>query len=222
MQPRIEQDGGDRVIVHEVRQAVAAEQHAIVVLQLHEIDVHLDILGRSPERVGQDVTVARLVGDRGRLKLAGIDQQLRIGMIARQTKEFAVAKKIRARIAHVRDQQIAAEAPGRRQRRAHTRAAPNRRGHARTSIEPTSRTRGTRSPLELDRMFFVQTKNPVRDVERNADERRDGHAARNFACGASAHAVGDHHHVVDFLGALRHVAGGKARDQRLQRAAEPA
>ena len=76
-------------------------------------------------------------------------------------------------------------------------------------------------PLDLARMLFVHPENPVGHVEREADQRGDRHPARDFARGVAAHAVGDDHHVVDFLRALRHISRGEAGDQRLQRAAEP-
>ena len=70
-------------------------------------------------------------------------------------------------------------------------------------------------------MLFVHLENPVGHVEGEADKRRDRHPARDFARGMAAHAVGNDHHVVDFLRAFRHVSRGEARDERLQRAAEP-
>jgi len=70
-------------------------------------------------------------------------------------------------------------------------------------------------------MLFVHFENPVRHVEREADQRGDRHPARDFTRGVAAHAVGDDHHVVDLLRACRHIFGGEARDHRLKRAAEP-
>ena len=70
-------------------------------------------------------------------------------------------------------------------------------------------------------MLFVHFENPVRHLERKADQSGDRHSARDFARGVAAHAVGDDHHVVDLLRACRHIFHGEARDHRLKCAAEP-
>ena len=70
-------------------------------------------------------------------------------------------------------------------------------------------------------MLFIHLENPVGHVEGEADQRGDRHPARDFARGVAAHAVGNDHHVVDFLRAFRHISRGEARDERLKRAAEP-
>ena len=70
-------------------------------------------------------------------------------------------------------------------------------------------------------MLFIHFEDPVGHGEGEADERGDRHPARDFAGGVPAHAVGHDHHVVDFLRAFRHISRREARDEGLQRAAEP-
>jgi hypothetical protein len=43
--------------VNEVRQAIAAKQHTVAVLELQPVRVHLDILARSDKRVRENVTM---------------------------------------------------------------------------------------------------------------------------------------------------------------------
>jgi hypothetical protein len=77
------------------------------------------------------------------------------------------------------------------------------------------------APLDLARMLFVHLEDPVGHVEGDAHQCRDRHPARDLARGVTAHAVGHDHHVVDFLGQVRHITRRKARDERLQRPAKP-
>ena len=118
------------------------------------------------------------------------------------------------------DQQVAAQAANGGQRRPH----PAQR---RVALAALDEHRAdflhalAGPPLDLARMLFIHLENPVGHVEGEADQRGDRHPARDFARGVAAHAVGDDHHVVDFLGACRHISGRKAGDERLKRAAEP-
>ncbi len=68
--------------------------------------------------------------------------------------------------------------------------------------------------------LFVELENPVRNVEGDADDGRQCHAARNLAGGMAAHPVGNHHQVIHFFSALRRVALRETRNHRLQRASE--
>ena len=118
------------------------------------------------------------------------------------------------------DQQIAAQASGGCQRRPH---AAQRRVALAALDEQRAHFLQARAgpPLDLARMRFVHPDNPVGHVEHEADQRGDRHPARDLARGVAAHAVGNDHHVVDFLRALRHISRGEAGAERLKRAAEP-
>ena len=118
------------------------------------------------------------------------------------------------------DQQVAAKASSGGQRRPHPaqrRVAPAALDEHRADFLNAL----AGPPLDLARMLFIHFENPVGHVEGKADERGDRHPARDFARGVAAHAVGDDHHVVDFLRACRHISRGEARDERFKRAAEP-
>jgi hypothetical protein len=62
--------------VNEVRQAIAAKQHTVAVLELQPVRVHLDILARSVKRVRENVTMTR-EGEMVGRELTGADEQRR-------------------------------------------------------------------------------------------------------------------------------------------------
>ena len=134
--------------------------------------------------------------------------------------QTAGAQQVGSRVADMGDQQVAAKASCRGQRRPH----PAQRRVALAALdEHRADFLHVRAgpPLDLARMLFIDLENPVGHVEGQADQRRDCHPARDLARGMAAHAVGHDHHVVDFLGEFRNIFRREARDERLKRAAQP-
>ena len=90
---RLHQNAGDRLVVNEVGQAIAAEQQAIAILELQPIGVHVNRLGGSAERVRQHVTMAR-AGDVAGGELAHVDQQLRKRVISGEAMQTSGAEQV--------------------------------------------------------------------------------------------------------------------------------
>ena len=138
-------------------------------------------------------------------------------MILRQAFQTAGPEQIRARVTDVDDEQVAAAAASGGQRRSHA----VQRSVLTSAIDehrPDLLNGLTRAALDLGRVFRVHPEDPVRNLQGQADERADGQPARDLTGGVAAHPIGNHHHVVDFVRSLGHVAGGETRLHRLQRA----
>ena len=95
---RVQQDAGDRLVVHEVGQAVAAQQDAISIVELESVGVHLNIRAGSAEGIRQHVPMGR-AGDVVGRKLARVDQQLGKRVVSREAKQATAAEQVGSRVA---------------------------------------------------------------------------------------------------------------------------
>ena len=155
----------------------------------------------------------------GRRDLAGIDQELREGVIAGESVQGPGAQQVGARVADMGDQQIAAETARGGQRRAH--AAQRRVAPARVDEERPHCLDALSGPvLQGSLVSLVRAEDPVRRVEGQGDERRQRHPARHFARRVAAHAVRHDQHVVHFLREQGDGSGRQARHRDLQCTAE--
>ncbi len=158
-------------------------------------------------------------GDVAGRELPLVHQQLGKGVVLGEAMQVAGAEQVRARVADVDDEEVAAVAAGGGQRRSHAAQvvvfAPALDEHRADLLHQTAR-----AALDLGHSVFVHLEDPVGQVEDEADERADGEPARDLAGGVAAHAVGDDHHVIDFIRALGHVARRQAAEHRLEGARE--
>ena len=196
---------------------VAAEEQAVAVLEREEIDVDIHVLFGATERVRENVAHVRR-GDVARLEPPPVDEHLSDRVILGEAMEAARPEQIGARVSDVNDQQV----------RPRLRAAvsvdpmPSRAESSRPFLKITDPTCCTmsraRRSSSADAASESMLQDPVRDVQREADERADREPARHFAAGVTAHPVGDDQHVVDLFDPFGHLAGREARERRLERA----
>ena len=139
-------------------------------------------------------------------------------MILGEAMEAARPEQIGARVSDVSDQQVPTEAASGRQRRSH--AAQGR------ILAPLFEDRRPDLPHDVlratlhfgRRRLGVEPQHPVRDLQREADERADREPARQLSGGVTAHPVRDDHQVIDLFDPFGHVAARQAREHRLERA----
>ncbi len=185
---------------------------------MHQIHIDLDRRVGPPDDVREDVAHAvpgRFVPGH----LTAIHQLLHERVIARELVQGVAPKQVGARVADVDDLQVVSQAHGDRDRRPHS-AERRILLRARNQLAVDVLDSLFRATLDLGGLRSVELENPVGSREGEFDDSADGDLAGQFASGMTAHAVGDHHGVADFLGSLRNLVGWQIRQQGFEIATE--